>query len=89
MRAAGRVPYLLILLTFSAWLSLALQPDAQAPKHQLYKRLDDDERLALRPGHIYVWEERSNNPLEANSLESIQRFTDGRSWGPSKAREYV
>ncbi|KAI0339954.1 hypothetical protein BDW22DRAFT_1408908 [Trametopsis cervina] len=51
------------------------------------RRLDDEERLALRPGHIYVWEERSSNPLESNSLESIQRFTDGRSWGPSKARE--
>jgi hypothetical protein len=53
------------------------------------RRLDDDERLALRPGHIYVWEERNHSPLESNSLESIQRFTDGRSWGPSKAREYV
>ena len=53
------------------------------------RRLDDDERQALAPGDIYVWEERGNNPMEAPSLESIQRFTDGRSWGPSKAREYV
>ena len=53
------------------------------------RRLDDDERQALSPGDIYVWEERGNNPMEAPSLESIQRFTDGRSWGPSKAREYV
>lgn len=53
------------------------------------RRLDDDERQALAPGDIYVWEERGNNPLEAPSLESIQRFTDGRSWGPSKARECV
>ncbi|KIP01898.1 hypothetical protein PHLGIDRAFT_16913 [Phlebiopsis gigantea 11061_1 CR5-6] len=51
------------------------------------RRLDDDERQALAPGDIYVWEERGNNPLEAPSLESIQRFTDGRSWGPSKARD--
>ena len=51
------------------------------------RRLDDEDRLALRPGNVYVWEERSNNPLEASSLDSIQRFTDGRSWGPSKARE--
>ncbi|KAI0690433.1 Gti1/Pac2 family-domain-containing protein [Cytidiella melzeri] len=53
------------------------------------RRLDDDERLALRPGNIYVWEERSTNPLDSssNTLESIQRFTDGRSWGPSKARD--
>ena len=62
---------------------------AQNKLPMVRRRLDDDERLALRPGHIYVWEERSSNPLEANSLESIQRFTDGRSWGPSKAREYV
>ncbi|KAI0088168.1 Gti1/Pac2 family-domain-containing protein [Irpex rosettiformis] len=51
------------------------------------RRLDDDDRLALQPGHIYVWEERNSNPLESNSLESIQRFTDGRAWGPSKARD--
>jgi Gti1/Pac2 family transcription factor len=51
------------------------------------RRLDDEDRLALRPGNVYVWEERSNNPMEASSLDSIQRFTDGRSWGPSKARE--
>lgn len=53
------------------------------------RRLDDEDRLALQPGNVYVWEERSNNPMEASSLDSIQRFTDGRSWGPSKARERV
>ena len=51
------------------------------------RRLDTDERRMVRPGNVYVWEERSNNPMEASSLDSIQRFTDGRSWGPSKARE--
>lgn len=50
------------------------------------RRLDDEERLALRPGCVYVWEERSSNPLEATGQE-IQRFTEGRSWGPSRARE--
>ena len=49
-------------------------------------RLCDEERLALRPGCIYVWEERSSNPLEATGQE-IQRFTEGRSWGPSRARD--
>ena len=53
------------------------------------RRLDDDERALLRPGDIYVWEERSSNPHDASPVDSIQRFTDGRSWGPSKAREYV
>ncbi|GJE92763.1 Gti1/Pac2 family-domain-containing protein [Phanerochaete sordida] len=53
----------------------------------LHRRLDDEERQALAPGDIYVWEERSNNPMDAPSLEAMQRFTDGRSWGPSKARD--
>lgn len=53
----------------------------------LLRRLDDEERQALAPGDIYVWEERSSNPNEAPSLEAMQRFTDGRSWGPSKARD--
>ncbi|CAL1706231.1 unnamed protein product [Somion occarium] len=52
----------------------------------VHRRLDDQERLALRPGSVYVWEERSNNPLEATGQE-IQRFTEGRCWGPSRARE--
>ena len=50
------------------------------------RRLDDEDRLALRPGNVYVWEERSSNPLEATGQE-IQRFTEGRSWGPSRARD--
>jgi len=50
------------------------------------RRLDDEERLYLKSGCIYVWEERSNNPLEATGQE-IQRFTEGRSWGPSRARD--
>lgn len=55
----------------------------------IHRRLDDDERLALQAGDVYVWEERSANPLDAPSVESMQRFTDGRAWGPSKARECV
>ncbi|KAF9818126.1 hypothetical protein IEO21_02968 [Rhodonia placenta] len=50
------------------------------------RRLDDEERLYLTTGCIYVWEERSSNPLEATGQE-IQRFTEGRSWGPSRARD--
>ncbi|KAH9929554.1 uncharacterized protein BXZ73DRAFT_48070 [Epithele typhae] len=49
-------------------------------------RLGDEERLALRSGCIYVWEERSSNPHEATGQE-IQRFTEGRSWGPSRAKD--
>ncbi|KAI0759879.1 hypothetical protein BD413DRAFT_607438 [Trametes elegans] len=52
----------------------------------IHHRLADEDRLALAPGCIYVWEERSSNPLEATGQE-IQRFTEGRSWGPSRARD--
>ncbi|OBZ70936.1 cAMP-independent regulatory protein pac2 [Grifola frondosa] len=50
------------------------------------RRLDEGDRLALQSGCIYVWEERSSNPAEASGQE-IQRFTEGRSWGPSRARD--
>lgn len=50
------------------------------------RRLTDEERLALRPGCIYVWEERRSNHLPVTGQE-IQRFTEGRSWGPSRARD--
>ncbi|KZT71714.1 hypothetical protein DAEQUDRAFT_706430 [Daedalea quercina L-15889] len=52
----------------------------------VHRRLDDDDRLSLMTGCIYVWEERSSNPLECTGQE-IQRFTEGRSWGPSRARD--
>ncbi|KAI0725270.1 hypothetical protein C8Q72DRAFT_785895 [Fomitopsis betulina] len=52
----------------------------------VHRRLDDDDRLSLTTGCIYVWEERSSNPLECTGQE-IQRFTEGRSWGPSRARD--
>ncbi|KZT10902.1 uncharacterized protein LAESUDRAFT_693329 [Laetiporus sulphureus 93-53] len=52
----------------------------------IVRRLDDEDRMALTSGCIYVWEERSSNPLEATGQE-IQRFTEGRSWGPSRARD--
>lgn len=42
------------------------------------RRLDDQERLSLRSGCVYVWEERGNNPLEVTGQE-IQRFTEGNS----------
>lgn len=68
--------------------------DAEVVLHAVYlkrlpmvaRRLDDEERLYLTTGCIYVWEERSSNPLEATGQE-IQRFTEGRSWGPSRARD--
>ncbi|KAI0718549.1 Gti1/Pac2 family-domain-containing protein [Cerioporus squamosus] len=49
-------------------------------------RLTDEERSAVRPGCVYVWEERSSDLFEASGQE-IRRFTEGRSWGPSRARD--
>lgn len=43
------------------------------------RRLGDEERLALHSGCVYVWEERSNNPLEVTGQE-IQRFTEGKAF---------
>ena len=55
--------------------------DAQVVLHAVWtdrlrmtpRRLDDEERQALRPGDIYVWEERSNDPMEAQAPDAMQR----------------
>ena len=49
------------------------------------RRLDSDERRALKSGNVYVWEERSAH-TEVTGL-GIERFTEGRRWGPSRVRE--
>lgn len=49
------------------------------------RRLDADERLALRSGCIYAWEERGPN-TEMTGL-GIERFTEGRRWSPSRVRD--
>ncbi|VDC01717.1 unnamed protein product [Peniophora sp. CBMAI 1063] len=50
------------------------------------RRLDSEERMALATGCVYVWEERTS--VVSDSLEhGIERFTEGRSWGPSRARD--
>ncbi|KAA1471805.1 hypothetical protein DENSPDRAFT_136684 [Dentipellis sp. KUC8613] len=50
------------------------------------RRLDSEERMALCPGCVYVWEERSSTISESIE-QGIERFTEGRSWGPSRARD--
>ncbi|EPQ57077.1 hypothetical protein GLOTRDRAFT_14069, partial [Gloeophyllum trabeum ATCC 11539] len=50
------------------------------------RRLDSDARMALCSGCVYVWEERCHG-LPEGSEPGIERFTDGRSWGPSRARD--
>ncbi|KAL4068610.1 Gti1/Pac2 family-domain-containing protein [Scleroderma yunnanense] len=49
------------------------------------RRLDAEERRAIVPGNVYVWEERSANS-EATGL-GMERWTDGMGWGPSRVRD--
>jgi len=42
--------------------------------------------MALCTGCVYVWEERSGS-LSESMEQGIERFTEGRSWGPSRARD--
>ncbi|KAJ6507251.1 Gti1/Pac2 family-domain-containing protein [Mycena vitilis] len=49
------------------------------------RRLDSDERAALRSGCVYAWEERSpNTEITGNGIE---RFTEGKRWSPSRVRD--
>ncbi|KAI0071269.1 hypothetical protein K474DRAFT_1669165 [Panus rudis PR-1116 ss-1] len=49
------------------------------------RRLDAEERRAIVPGNVYVWEERCAN-AEATGL-GMERWTDGMGWGPSRVRD--
>ncbi|KAF4621484.1 hypothetical protein D9613_000318 [Agrocybe pediades] len=53
--------------------------------HMVTRRLDADERLALRSGCVYAWEERGPHS-ELTGL-GIERFTEGRRWSPSRVRD--
>lgn len=47
------------------------------------RRPDAEERLALRSGDVYIWEERSRD----SEASSMGRFTEGRRWSESRTRE--
>ncbi|KZT29172.1 hypothetical protein NEOLEDRAFT_704217 [Neolentinus lepideus HHB14362 ss-1] len=49
------------------------------------RRLDNEERQALRPGDAYVWEGR--NPQTDVSGLGIERWTEGKKWSQSRVRE--
>ncbi|OAX37914.1 hypothetical protein K503DRAFT_692487 [Rhizopogon vinicolor AM-OR11-026] len=49
------------------------------------RRLDTEERRSIVSGSVYVWEERGPSP-EATGL-GIERWTDGKRWGPSRVRD--
>lgn len=48
-------------------------------------RLDAEERRAIAPGNVYVWEERGAN-TEPTGV-GMERWTDGMGWGPSRVRD--
>ncbi|KAJ7140146.1 Gti1/Pac2 family-domain-containing protein [Mycena filopes] len=47
--------------------------------HPVTRRLDRDERAAIRAGCVFAWEERSYD----NQI-GIERFTDSKRWSPSR-----
>lgn len=49
------------------------------------RRLDTEERRLITSGCVFVWEERGPSP-EATGL-GIERWTDGKRWGPSRVRD--
>ncbi|KAG2148734.1 Gti1/Pac2 family-domain-containing protein [Suillus bovinus] len=49
------------------------------------RRLDTEERRSISSGCVFVWEERGPSP-EATGL-GIERWTDGKRWGPSRVRD--
>ncbi|RDX54921.1 hypothetical protein OH76DRAFT_849617 [Lentinus brumalis] len=50
------------------------------------RRLDIEERRFIHSGCVCVWEERSACG-ESSSAAGIERWTDGRRWGPSRVRD--
>lgn len=52
----------------------------------LERRLDNEEREALTSGCVYVWEERGSRNVDVTG-EGMDRFTEGKQWGPSRVRD--
>ncbi|KAG6891488.1 hypothetical protein C0992_005626 [Termitomyces sp. T32_za158] len=52
----------------------------------LERRLDNEEREALTSGCVYVWEERGSRNMDVTG-EGMDRFTEGKQWGPSRVRD--
>ncbi|KAH7105190.1 Gti1/Pac2 family-domain-containing protein [Auriculariales sp. MPI-PUGE-AT-0066] len=50
------------------------------------RRLSTEERLQIRPGDVYVWEEKTQHSVENSGL-AIERWTDCFGWGPSRVRD--
>lgn len=52
---------------------------------KIERRLDAQERRMLKPGNVYVWEEKG--PSTDSYQVSIERWTEGLSWSASRIRE--
>ncbi|KZS98535.1 hypothetical protein SISNIDRAFT_472419 [Sistotremastrum niveocremeum HHB9708] len=51
----------------------------------IHRRLGPAERQEVRPGNVYVWEERSPNSEQVGL--GIERWTDGRQYQPSRVKD--
>ncbi|KDR71008.1 hypothetical protein GALMADRAFT_1345912 [Galerina marginata CBS 339.88] len=49
------------------------------------RRLDTEEKSRITTGSVYVWEEKG--PYAELTVASIERWTDGIHWGPSRLRD--
>ena len=54
---------------------------------KIERRLDAQERRLLRPGNVYVWEEKGPSGGENGYQTCIERCTEGLSWSASRIRE--
>ena len=63
-----------IVHTYDATILLRAAEDGTLPVFR--RRLTSSERLAIKPGDIFIWEEG----------QGMQRWTDGRRWGPSRVQ---
>ncbi|KAK7002431.1 Gti1/Pac2 family-domain-containing protein [Favolaschia claudopus] len=45
------------------------------------RRLDSNERATIQTGSVYVWEESDASGI------GIERWTDGKRWGPSRVQQ--
>jgi hypothetical protein len=53
----------------------------------IVRRLDAEERRAICPGNVYVWEERGGANDDEATVLGMERWTDGIAWGPSRVRD--
>ncbi|KAI0084933.1 Gti1/Pac2 family-domain-containing protein, partial [Irpex rosettiformis] len=54
---------------------------------KIERRLDAQERRMLRPGNVYVWEEKGPSAGENGYQVCIERWTEGLSWSASRIRD--